>query len=71
MSEETARARILRTLEDAHPKPLDNIRASDFGLPDLAALVAVFDGLRADGLADYRMANLSGYDRVREAWLLT
>ena len=71
MSEETARARILRALEGAHPEPLDNLHASDFGLPDLNALVTVLDELRADGLVGYRLAGFTGYDRVREAWLLT
>jgi len=69
--DETPRSRLWRAINDAHPVPLGNLYAPDFGLRDLDELVAMLDDLRADGLVDYRMASFTGYDRVREAWLLT
>lgn len=61
--------RILHELFAAHPVPLDNVPAARFDLPSLAALLDELDELRSEGWIDYRLANLSGYDRVRELWL--
>lgn len=67
---DTPQARILEALRDAAPASLENVQAGQFGLADLQQLLNVLGDLRDRGFVDYRMVEYSGYDRVREIWLI-
>lgn len=70
MQRETPHARLLAALREAAPASLENVQADQFGLADLQQLLEVLQELRDQGLVDFRMVEYTGYDRVREIWML-